>query len=101
MSDNPHHFKYVPTCTELFNDVFSMYNIKENDAIIDYGAGKGRVLILSSLIGFRNIVGVELSPKLYEKAKNNIDNYIKSPKTKNKDINIQVFNVDASSVMTY
>lgn len=39
---------------------------------IDYGAGKGRALILAADLGFRRVVGVELFESLYTEARRNI-----------------------------
>ncbi|MBW2173575.1 MAG: class I SAM-dependent methyltransferase [Deltaproteobacteria bacterium] len=39
---------------------------------IDYGSGKGRVLLLAAEYPFKRIIGVELSKKLHEIAQNNI-----------------------------
>src|ERR687885_509057 len=38
--------------------------ISEDDVLIDFGSGKGRVLFLAAHYGFRKIIGVELSAKL-------------------------------------
>ena len=51
---------------------------------------------MSTLIGFKNIVGVKSSHYLYNESKKNIDIYMNSKKTKDKNINIQVFNTDAT-----
>jgi len=39
---------------------------------IDYGSGKGRVLLLASEYSFKNIIGVELSRRLHETAEKNL-----------------------------
>lgn len=40
---------------------------------IDYGAGKGRALVLASTMGFRRVVGVELFESLCGEARRNIE----------------------------
>lgn len=42
------------------------------DAFMDYGAGKGRVLLLSARLPFGRVTGVELSPALARLAEQNI-----------------------------
>lgn len=42
---------------------------------IDYGAGKGRPMMLAALMGFRSVTGVELSTKLCEIARANLDRF--------------------------
>ena len=39
---------------------------------VDVGCGKGRALLFASLVGFREIIGVELSPRLCAMAEANI-----------------------------
>lgn len=49
-------------------------------ALVDYGSGKGRVLLLASEYPFRSIVGVELSQSLHETAVKNIDQWRRKPR---------------------
>ena len=46
--------------------------ITSDDALLDFGCGKGGVLVTLSTYPFRKLGGVELSPKLYAIAQNNI-----------------------------
>ncbi len=48
---------------------------------IDFGSGKGRVLLVASSYPFRQIIGVEFVPELHEIAENNIRHY-KAPDQK-------------------
>jgi SAM-dependent methyltransferase len=51
-------------------------NIRHEDyTFIDFGCGKGRVLLLASEFPFRRIVGLEFSPQLAEIAKRNLKSY--------------------------
>jgi SAM-dependent methyltransferase len=47
----------------------------ERFRFVDLGSGKGRALLLASEYPFREIIGVELSPKLDRVAKANIERY--------------------------
>lgn len=44
-------------------------------AFIDFGAGKGRVLLLASSYNFKKIIGVEFTRELYEVMLDNIKKY--------------------------
>jgi SAM-dependent methyltransferase len=45
---------------------------------VDYGSGKGRVLLFAAPYGFRRIVGVEFSPELCEAARSNLAAFVRS-----------------------
>ena len=47
-------------------------------SFVDFGSGKGRTLLLASDYPFREIIGVEFSPKLHQTAEKNIAIYQKS-----------------------
>jgi len=56
----------------LESTIMAHFNITPSDAIVDYGCGKGGILISLSKYPFSKITGVEISPDLVEIAKNNI-----------------------------
>ncbi|MGB1026539.1 MAG: methyltransferase domain-containing protein, partial [Rhodospirillaceae bacterium] len=60
--------------------------------LVDFGSGKGRVLILAAELGFKRAIGVELSPELAATAQRNIAAYAarQAPKT-----TLESANVDA------
>lgn len=66
--------------------------IKEEDAILDYGCGKGKMVYLFSKFKFRKTDGVEISPKLCDIAKSNLKK-LKAKKT-------EIFLCDASKFKT-
>jgi SAM-dependent methyltransferase len=41
-------------------------------SFVDLGAGKGRALMLASELGFREVIGVELSPRMAGRARRNL-----------------------------
>jgi SAM-dependent methyltransferase len=47
----------------------------ENFTFIDFGCGKGRVLLVASEFPFRRIVGLEFAPSLAETARRNLKSY--------------------------
>jgi SAM-dependent methyltransferase len=64
---------YLPTRADLFEQMISVSAIEPHRySFIDYGSGKGRVLLLASRLPFRRVVGVEYSPKLHRIAERNL-----------------------------
>jgi len=45
----------------------------EDDVFLDFGAGKGRVIIVAATLPFRKVIGVEFAPTLAAIAKENIE----------------------------
>ncbi len=67
---------YWPTPPEIFRDALSGLTSKPEDLIfIDFGSGKGRVLLMASEYPFRKIVGVEFAQELHAVAEQNIRSY--------------------------
>jgi hypothetical protein len=64
---------YEPTRVELFEQMIDAADIEPHRfSFIDYGSGKGRVLLLAARLPFRRVVGVEHSPKLHRIAEKNL-----------------------------
>ncbi|KPK32837.1 MAG: hypothetical protein AMK70_10005 [Nitrospira bacterium SG8_35_1] len=55
-----------------FDKIMASFNITPHDAIVDFGCGKGGILISLSKYPFSRITGVEIAPELVEIAKTNI-----------------------------
>jgi hypothetical protein len=71
-----HSSEYKPTLPRVFHRAMSEIRIRYEDFVfIDYGSGKGRILLLASDYPFRRIVGVEVSPVLHEIAGRNVAIY--------------------------
>jgi hypothetical protein len=65
--------RYRPTRVELFEQMIDASDIEPHRfSFIDYGSGKGRVLLLAARFPFRRVVGVEYSPKLHRIAERNL-----------------------------
>ena len=47
----------------------------EQEVLVDYGSGKGRVLVVAAELGIQRIVGIEFSPGLVAIAKCNLERY--------------------------
>ena len=67
---------YWPTSTEIIHEALSALPILYEDFVfVDFGSGKGRVLLQASDLPFRRIIGVEFSSELHNIAANNIGCY--------------------------
>ena len=74
--ERTHAVEYAPTYGVTFSLLLERLEIDYSDyAFVDYGCGKGRVLLLASEFPFREIVGVELSESLCEIAAENVKTY--------------------------
>lgn len=69
-------FCYEPTDPKFFKAVVGELPIQyEKFLFIDFGSGKGRVLLLAAEFPFKRILGVEISQRLHQIAERNIRNY--------------------------
>ncbi len=70
-TQNSHH--YQAASYYILNNLFNNLppDITAGD-FIDYGCGKGRVIIVAAQHGFKNIYGVELAKELCDEAEENI-----------------------------
>jgi SAM-dependent methyltransferase len=67
---------YWPTPSRTFQEAIAHLKINYEDfTFIDFGSGKGRVLLLACELPFKKIIGLEFSPELDAIAKKNIRNY--------------------------
>jgi SAM-dependent methyltransferase len=66
--------RYEPTNPEWFRGLIGWLPIDYRDFVfVDFGAGKGRALVLASEFPFKRIVGVEFSAALAEIARGNVE----------------------------
>lgn len=86
--------EYVPTSPVRFGPIIANLGIRYDEYMfIDFGSGKGRVLLLASEFSFRKIVGVELDPTLNAIAAKNIAAF-RYPSQKCHDIQSICLDVD-------
>lgn len=77
---------YAGTEPERFAAVLASLPISfEEFEFVDFGSGKGRVLLMASELPFKKIVGIEFSPELHAIARQNIAKY-SSPGQRRKSI---------------
>ncbi len=63
---------YYPTNLDVLLDVFSTRDIEKDDALFDFGCGKGAILSVAHQMGFAKCGGVEYTKEIYDKLVNNI-----------------------------
>ncbi len=91
INDKKHSFWYQPTRIRHFKKLMKILNIPEGSVFVDLGSGKGRILLMASKYGFKRVVGIEISSKLSEIARNNLEIYEKRSK---RPLKVTVINVD-------
>lgn len=69
-------FRYVGTSARQLRHIVAKAGIDPSTfTFVDLGAGKGRTLIVALELGFRAVVGIELSPALVAIAERNLAGY--------------------------
>ena len=66
---------YQPIRPLTFRSAFDSFQIPRDGVFVDYGSGKGRVLMLSVLLGFHRTIGIEFAPELCRVAEHNLDKF--------------------------
>jgi hypothetical protein len=86
--------EYSPTQFHDFRSIEQFIRPKTPDEVfVDYGSGLGRILILAARLPFRRVIGVEISPLLAERARENISRCRRNLSCKN----IEVYIGDAAT----
>ena len=70
VTDRTHY--YADSGGLAFDKIMSNFTITPKDAIVDFGCGKGGILISLSKYPFGKITGVEIAPELVQIAESNI-----------------------------
>lgn len=66
---------YQPTRAIPLRKLFNALMIPKGRIFVDFGCGKGRVLMIASEFGFKELRGIEFSPELCKIARNNCAMY--------------------------
>lgn len=101
-----HAVQYEPTRAWLFSEIMAQIKVDfSNFSFVDFGSGKGRVLLLASKFPFKKIIGLEASPELCQYAQNNVDRFrANDQRCKNITsvcINVQDFQIPQSDTILY
>ena len=86
------NYEYVPSWYLSLRYIFTKYGFNPNDVLVDFGCGKGRVLIMAANHGCANAIGVVVNKRMYNQAIVNIDKYLER---KSGLANISIINEDA------
>jgi SAM-dependent methyltransferase len=78
--DKKHSVLYQPTRIRHFNKLLRELRFPEGSVFVDFGSGKGRVLLVATNYNFKRVVGVEISSQLCKIARNNLVIYKKKLK---------------------
>ena len=81
---------YEPSPWRALTRVLLPREVMRDDVFIDFGCGKGRVLIQAAMYPFRKVIGVELSADLCAIAEDNIERSLQRLRCKN----VEVINTD-------
>jgi SAM-dependent methyltransferase len=71
VSDSQHRYGYAGSQPSILRSALQALPPLDGYSFIDLGCGKGRPLLVASEFPFREIVGVEVSPRLADQAKKN------------------------------
>jgi precorrin-6B methylase 2 len=82
---------YNPTDWSLACELLNKISVSNNDVFIDYGSGKGRVLMVAAKFPFRRLIGIELNSDLHKIACDNIAKFADIDYSK-----IELLNIDAT-----
>lgn len=74
--DTAHAQRYEATQVVALRALLRRLNIAPGRVLVDFGSGKGRVLLVASEFGFRSLRGVEFSAQLCDIARRNIDTFL-------------------------
>jgi len=67
---------YRPTDVPVLDELFAQLHVDHPScSFVDYGSGKGLVLLRAASYPFRRVIGVEFARELYETARDNIERY--------------------------
>lgn len=69
--DTFHRHRYEPTPYQVLEELFEQLAVTENDTILDYGSGLGRLCFYANYRFHCSCIGVEFSESLHQKAEKN------------------------------
>ena len=63
---------YEPLCYSCIDRAMSHLKPTSDDALLDYGCGRGRILAVAATYPFRKVIGIDRSPDLCDSARENL-----------------------------
>lgn len=77
---------YDPSPWLALRRVLPRREVSGDDVFIDFGCGKGRVVVQAAMYPFKKVIGVELSPQLHAIARSNVDRLLPKLRCKNVEL---------------
>lgn len=68
-------YRYEPTGVATFRKLLASVSPPRDVGFVDYGCGRGRVLLMAAEYGFNRVTGVEFVPTLADAARANLRTY--------------------------
>lgn len=84
-----HYHHYEATSYWMLDELFEVYEMSADEAFVDFGCGKGRVLFYVHHYYNLPVVGVEMNEQLYREALLNETSYLQYKKKVTKSIRIE------------
>ncbi|ENQ3106737.1 Methyltransferase domain-containing protein [Bacillus sp. 491mf] len=84
-----HYHRYEPTPYRALETLFTQYDLKSSDRVVDFGCGKGRLNFYIHHFYHASVVGVEMNETFYQEALENRDRYVKKEKKSKDKIHFQ------------
>lgn len=81
-----HYNKYEPTPYSALEILFKSYNINENDKIIDFGCGKGRVNFYANYFYKTRGTGIEMNNHYFAECQKNKNSFLTINRADEQDI---------------
>jgi SAM-dependent methyltransferase len=88
-----HGVHYQATKAAPLSRLLRAFAVSKDGTFVDFGSGKGRVLLLALQYGFRRVVGVEFSPELCDIARLNLATFKQHLKH---TIDVEIAAIDAA-----
>lgn len=84
-----HYHRYEPTPYSALDQLFTKYELKSSDRIVDFGCGKGRLNFYVNHLYRSSVVGIEMNEMLYQEAVENRNRYGEKHKNRQDHIHFQ------------
>jgi SAM-dependent methyltransferase len=76
-----HYHRYEPTPYGALEKLFTKYELKSSDRVVDFGCGKGRLNFYINYLYKATVVGIEMNELSYQEAVENQSSYLKKFKS--------------------
>lgn len=80
LTESVHHNRYEATPYNALEELFAEYTFQNDDVLVDFGCGKGRLPFYVHHRFNISVAGIEVSDILYQKALHNLTSYTRNRK---------------------